>query len=39
LNQRVIVNGLQQVRSGATVEPKVVEMPVARAANRNFGSP
>jgi len=25
--ERVIVNGLQQVRAGATVEPKLVEMP------------
>jgi RND family efflux transporter MFP subunit len=26
--ERIIVNGLQQVRPGATVEPKVVEMPI-----------
>jgi RND family efflux transporter MFP subunit len=28
--ERVIVNGLQQIRPGATVEPKLVEMPVKR---------
>jgi membrane fusion protein, multidrug efflux system len=27
LDERVIVNGLQQVRPGATVEPKLVDMP------------
>ncbi len=27
--ERVIVNGLQQVRPGATVEPKLVDMPVS----------
>jgi RND family efflux transporter MFP subunit len=37
--ERLIVNGLQQVRPGTTVEPKVVEMPVARAVKRNPGSP
>jgi RND family efflux transporter MFP subunit len=31
--ERVIVNGLQLVRPGATVEPKLVDMPVLRAAN------
>ena len=31
--ERVIVNGLQQVRPGATVEPKLVDMPVPFAAN------
>jgi len=30
--ERVIVNGLQQVRPGVTVEPTLVEMPVALAA-------
>ena len=28
--ERVIVDGLQQVRPGATVEPKLVDMPAAR---------
>jgi hypothetical protein len=27
----VIVNGLQQVRPGATVEPKLVDMPTNKA--------
>jgi RND family efflux transporter MFP subunit len=30
--ERVIVNGLQQVRPGVTVEPKLLEMPVRLAA-------
>jgi len=30
---RVIVNGLQQVRPGLTVEPTLVDMPAARARN------
>jgi RND family efflux transporter MFP subunit len=30
--ERVIVNGLQQVRPGVTVEPKLVDMPVPPAA-------
>jgi hypothetical protein len=30
--ERVIVKGLQQVRPGATVEPNLVDMPVAVAA-------
>ena len=30
--ERVIVNGLQQVRPGVTVEPKLVDMPVPLAA-------
>jgi RND family efflux transporter MFP subunit len=30
--ERVIVNGLQQVRPGVTVEPTLVDMPVARTA-------
>jgi RND family efflux transporter MFP subunit len=29
--ERIIVNGLQQVRPGTTVEPKVVEMPAVRS--------
>jgi membrane fusion protein, multidrug efflux system len=33
LGERVIVNGLQQVRPGATVEPKLVPMPTPKAAN------
>jgi RND family efflux transporter MFP subunit len=38
--ERVIVNGLQQVRPGVTVEPKLLEMPVQLAANtRKFGKP
>jgi RND family efflux transporter MFP subunit len=37
--ERVIVNGLQQVRPGATVEPKLVEMPNRLGeAPRNPGS-
>jgi RND family efflux transporter MFP subunit len=37
--ERVIVNGLQQVRAGATVEPKLVEMPNGLVqAPRNPGS-
>jgi RND family efflux transporter MFP subunit len=31
--ERVIVNGLQQVRPGVTVEPMLLEMPVQLAAN------
>ena len=31
--ERVVVNGLQQVRPGVTVEPKLVDMPVPLAAN------
>jgi RND family efflux transporter MFP subunit len=31
--ERVIVNGLQQVRQGVTVEPKLLEMPIPLAAN------
>ncbi len=31
--ERVIVSGLQQVRPGVTVEPKLVDMPVVLAAN------
>jgi RND family efflux transporter MFP subunit len=38
-DERIIVNGLQQVRPGAAVEPKVVDMPVMRATKRNSGSP
>ena len=32
--ERVIVNGLQQVRPGVTVEPKLVDMPASRVRNR-----
>ncbi len=31
--ERVIVNGLQQVRPGSTVEPKLVEMPTSAGAS------
>jgi RND family efflux transporter MFP subunit len=31
--ERVVVNGLQQVRPGATVEPKLVDMPAPAVAN------
>jgi RND family efflux transporter MFP subunit len=31
--ERVIVNGLQQVRPGVTVEPKLVRMPTPKATN------
>jgi RND family efflux transporter MFP subunit len=34
--ERVIVNGLQQVRPGVTVEPKLVDMPTAEARRRNL---
>ena len=38
--ERVIVNGLQQVRPGVTVEPKLVDMPVPlRAKTRNSEKP
>ena len=33
--ERVIVNGLQQVRPGITVEPKLVDMPTAEVRNLN----
>ncbi len=33
--ERVIVNGLQQVRPGVTVEPKQVDMPVAPASRND----
>jgi RND family efflux transporter MFP subunit len=36
--ERVIVSGLQQVRPGAAVDPKVVEMPVSRATVGLTGS-
>jgi RND family efflux transporter MFP subunit len=36
--ERVIVNGLQQVRAGVAVEPKLVEMPASRVGDRN-GTP
>jgi hypothetical protein len=31
----VIVNGLQQVRAGITVEPNIVDMPVPKADAQN----
>jgi hypothetical protein len=30
--ERVIATGLQQVRPGATVEPKLIDMPASAAA-------
>jgi RND family efflux transporter MFP subunit len=36
--ERVIVSGLQQVRPGVTVEPKLVDMPVSRATAGVTGS-
>jgi hypothetical protein len=33
--ERVIVNGLQQVRAGATVEPKLVPMPAPEVSQPN----
>ena len=33
--ERVIVNGLQQVRPGMTVEPNLVDMPTSKARNAN----
>ena len=33
--ERVIVNGLQQVRPGITVEPKLVDMPTSEARHPN----
>jgi hypothetical protein len=36
--ERVIVNGLQQVRPGATVEPKLVRMPGEKSEDRGPGS-
>jgi RND family efflux transporter MFP subunit len=33
--ERVIVNGLQQVRPGITVEPKLVDMPTSKAKKTN----
>jgi RND family efflux transporter MFP subunit len=35
--ERVIVNGLQLVRPGITVEPKLVDMPTPAARNRESG--
>jgi RND family efflux transporter MFP subunit len=35
--ERVIVNGLQMVRPGAIVEPKVVAMPLSEARKQNDG--
>jgi multidrug efflux pump subunit AcrA (membrane-fusion protein) len=36
--ERVVVSGLQQVRPGATVEPKLVDMPASRATVGLAGS-
>jgi RND family efflux transporter MFP subunit len=36
--ERVIVSGLQQVRPGATVEPKLVDMPASRATGGLTGT-
>jgi len=33
--ERVIVKGLQQVRPGVTVEPKLVDMPTSTVRNQN----
>jgi RND family efflux transporter MFP subunit len=33
--ERVVVSGLQQVRPGVTVEPKLVDMPTSRARDRS----
>ena len=35
--ERVIVNGLQQVRAGATVEPKLVDMPTSAVRRQGSG--
>ena len=35
--ERVIVNGLQQVRPGATVAPKLVDMPTSEVRDREAG--
>jgi multidrug efflux pump subunit AcrA (membrane-fusion protein) len=35
--ERVIVNGLQQVRPGVTVEPKLVDMPASVVRGRESG--
>jgi RND family efflux transporter MFP subunit len=37
--EQVIVNGLQQVRPGMTVEPKLVDMPVSKASKANGTAP
>jgi RND family efflux transporter MFP subunit len=37
--EKVIVNGLQQVRPGITVEPKLVDMPTSQARRRNGSAP
>jgi RND family efflux transporter MFP subunit len=37
--EKVIVNGLQQVRPGITAEPKVVDMPTSQARRRNGPAP
>ena len=33
--ERVIINGLQQVRPGLTVEPKLVDMPTSKGLKAN----
>jgi hypothetical protein len=33
--ERVIVNGLQQIRPGMTVEPNLVDMPASKARKAN----
>jgi RND family efflux transporter MFP subunit len=35
LGERVIVNGLQQIRPGATVDPKLARMPTPKVGNSN----
>ena len=37
LGERVVVNGIQQVRPGAIVEPKLVEMPQSKSAKVAIG--
>jgi RND family efflux transporter MFP subunit len=37
--ERVIVNGLQQVRPGLTVEPKLIDMPISQARGPNNPGP
>jgi membrane fusion protein, multidrug efflux system len=37
--ERVVVNGLQQVRPGVTVEPRLVDMPASKAGKANATAP
>ena len=37
--ERVIVNGLQQVRPGVTVEPNLVDMPTSKSRRRTQRRP